>query len=66
MELTESETPVLVYRGLLFCDLCGGTLAKGETISGICKVCQVTLAPRFTTRGRRKATRRPLTQARRS
>ncbi len=30
----------LKYRGLLLCDLCGGSLAKGDVLGGICPACR--------------------------
>jgi hypothetical protein len=34
------ESPVPVYRGLDRCDLCGGALAPGEQLAGICAACR--------------------------
>jgi hypothetical protein len=41
-----TEMPVLIYRGLQYCDVCGGPLAAGETFAGICRVCRATPPPR--------------------
>ena len=46
------DPPALVYRGLDRCDVCGGPLAKGEALAGICKACRGSEARRL-----RKATR---------
>ena len=52
------ETPELIYRGLDFFDLCGGPLAPGETLAGVCRTCRTAPPPRR--RPRRKKGRETL------
>lgn len=40
------EMPLLIYRGLQYCDVCGAPLAAGEMFAGICRVCRATPPPR--------------------
>jgi hypothetical protein len=46
MDHAHPESPDPVYRGLDRCDLCGGPLARGEALAGICTACRGSETPR--------------------
>ena len=37
---------LMIYRGLPYCDLCGGPLAAGEMLCGLCRACRPTRSSR--------------------
>ncbi len=41
-----TDMPSLIYRRLQYCDVCGGPLAAGEMLAGICRACRTIPPPR--------------------
>ncbi len=48
------DMPDLTYRGLDWCDGCGGLLQPGEWLSGLCAACQKPAEPVSRTKAREK------------